>query len=425
MEIVGENRPNTLRQVVCLGAVALGASVPTLMLGRTGMAVAAAVAVIALIATADRAKLAGDMRAALLTSLGIAVLMTFAFWLVSVIGSLEVARSSGIWVRMAALLMAGVVLTSVLRHDRDLQTIALKALVATAAAAAALALIFVLIWPDPYLILRGGDGLTDPYYTVALLLKSYGAAIACAMPVVLWAGWRLAPGWRIPAVLFQFFAIGLLFAVENKAGLLGAALGTGVLACWFAVRHGRPWLAALIGGVMIAVVAGAFLTNVRGNQIEAVTDVPIWLVDAHRQAIWTKGLELAADAPLFGWGFDVIDRLPGANTIVPGSTQEYIPSHPHNWMIEVLVETGVMGFAALVGTLVLLLWGAVRSARRDGAAGAALLALLAAYFLISSISFSFWAFWWQATFVLLACLVVATMTPGNLSAGFGPVERRA
>jgi len=125
------------------------------------------------------------------------------------------------------------------------------------------------------------------------------------------------------------------------------------------------------------------------------------------------------DAPSFGWGFDVIDRLPGASAIVPGSTQEYIPGHPHNWIIEVAVETGVVGFAALIGTLVLLLWGTVRSMRRDGAPGAALLALLATYFFISSVSFSFWAFWWQASFILLAAMIIAAMTPGHLSAGFG------
>jgi O-antigen ligase len=94
-------------------------------------------------------------------------------------------------------------------------------------------------------------------------------------------------------------------------------------------------------------------------------------------------------------------------------------------MIEVFVETGVIGFAAMVGTLVLLVWGTVRSARRDGAAGAALLALLAAFFLISSVSSSFWAFWWQATFVLLASPMVAALAPGNLSAGFGPARRQA
>jgi O-antigen ligase len=425
MELVGEDRPAAVRWTVCLGAVALGASVPSLMLGRAGMAVVAGIAVIALIATADRKSLNQDLGAALRSPLGIAVAITFALWLVSTAGSIDVVRSAGIWLRMAALLLAGAALVSVLRRDPHLHALALKALVVAAVIGAVLALITVLVWADPYFLLRSDGGNADLLQAAALRLKSYGAAVACAMPVVLWAGWRLAPGWRVPAVAYQILAVGLMIAVEFRSGMLAAALGAGVLACWLTLRNGRLWLVALIAAVMVAVVAVAFLTNVRGNQIEAVTAIPIWLVDAHRQAIWARGLVLAADAPVFGWGFDVIDRLPGASEIVPGSNQAYIPSHPHNWMIEVLVETGVIGFAAMVGSLVLLAWGAVRSARRDGAAGATLLALLAAFFFISSISFSFWSYWWQATFVLLACLAVAVMTPGSLSAGFGPAGRRA
>ena len=395
------------------------------MLGRVGMAVAVTVAVVALLATADRTRLTGDIAAAMRSPLGVAVGVTFALWLVSVVGSIDMATSAGVWLRMLALLIVGAAFVSVMRQNGELHGLVLKALIVAALTGAALTLIAVFAVPDLYLLVRGDEAHVDPGYMAALRLKSYGAAVACAMPVVLWAGWRLAPGWRIPALIFQALAIALLFAVGNKAGMLAAALGAGVLACWFCAHHGRRWLSVLIVGAMVVVVAGAFVTNSRNNQIETATSIPTWLVDAHRQAIWGKGLELAADAPIFGWGFDSISELPGADEIVPGADQAYIPSHPHNWMIEVLVETGVGGFAAIVGTLVLLLWGAVRSARREGAAGATLIALLGAFFVISSISFSFWAFWWQATFVVLASIIVAAVSPGLVSGGFGPGARRA
>jgi O-antigen ligase len=255
-------------------------------------------------------------------------------------------------------------------------------------------------------------------------LKSYGAALACAMPVALWAGCRLGRRWLVAAIVFQPLAIAAMFALLSRASVVAAALSAGVLAVWFVARHGRKWTAVLVAAFMIAAVVAVFLTNVRGNEIAPAMHVPVWLVDAHRQAIWTKGLELAADAPVFGWGFDTINQLPGADAIVPGSTQAYIPSHPHNWMIEVYVETGVIGFAAIVGTLVLLLWGAVRAARLDGAPGAAMLAVMAAFFFMASTSFSFWAFSWQATFILLAAIVAPAMTPGYLTAGLGRAEAK-
>ena len=422
MEIVGEDRPATVKSAVVLGAAALGAAVPILFLGRGGMAAVAGLAVVLVVATADRTRLLRDLGAALRAPLGLAVIVTFALWLVSVAGSIDIARSAGVWLRMAVLLVVGVALVSALRRDPNLLIVALKALVVTSLACAALALVATLLWPAPYLLLHS-ETAGEPHALAAAYLKPYGAAVACLMPVALWAGARLGRGWWMPAVAFQPLAVAFMFAVESRASLIAGALGVGVLACWFVARYGRPSLAALVAMGVVAVVVATFLTNVRGNQIEPVTGIPVWLVDAHRQAIWSRGLDYAIDAPVFGWGFDVIDRLPGADTIVSGSTQEYIPAHPHNWMIEVAVETGVVGFAALVGTLVLLSWGTIRALRRDGAAGAAMLALLVAYFVICSISFSFWAFWWQATFVLLAAMVTATLTPGYLSRGFGRTER--
>jgi O-antigen ligase len=425
MASVGENRPQAARLMASLGAVALGATVPILVLGRTEMAVVGAIAVIMLLAGADRSKSLEDILAALRTPLGIAVAITFAFWLVSVIGSIDVARSASVWIRMVALLAFGVALAALLRRDRCLETLALKALIASATACALLALATIYVWPEPYLLLHSDIGDRDPGAMAALFLKSYGAAVACAMPVVLWAGWRLGQNWRLPATLFQVVAIALMFALEYRAGLVAAAAGAGVFACWFVIRHGQRWLAVAIVVAMAAVVAGAFLTNVRGNKIEVDTGIPAWLVDAHRQAIWGRGLKLAAEAPLFGNGLNIIERLPGASEIVPGSDQAYIPSHPHNWMIEVFVETGVIGFAAMVGTLVLLVWGTIRAVRRDHAPGVCLLALTAAFFVISSISFSFWSFWWQSNFVLLAAMIIATLKPGHVSGGFGPVEARS
>ncbi len=424
MEIAGESRPNSLRQVAGLGAAALGASVPILMLGRVAMAVAITIAVLALLITANRRQLLRDVARAMRSPLGVAVGVTFLLWFVSVIGSLDPTSSAGVWLRMAALLIVGTAFAAVMRHDTGIHETVLKTLIVAAMTGAALSVVSVLVWPELYLMLRGDQGLSDPSYYAAQRLKSYGAAIACAMPVVLWAGWRLGSGWRLAAIIYLPLAIVAMLAVDSRASVIAAALSAGVLACWFVARRGRIWIAILIACALAAVVAGTFLTNTRSNQIEPLTSVPTWLVDAHRQTIWAKGLDLAADAPIFGWGFDTISELPGADEIVPGSDQAYIPSHPHNWLIEVLVETGVVGFAAIVGTLVLLLWGAVRAARRDGAAGATMLALLAAFFVISSISFSFWAFWWQATFVLLASMVAGGITPGLLSIGFGPAVKQ-
>ncbi|MEM7122359.1 MAG: O-antigen ligase family protein [Pseudomonadota bacterium] len=420
MEIVDENSSAASRYAASLAAVALGASVPILILGRAGMAVAIAIAIIGLVVTSDRSRLVYDVTAAIKTPLGTAVAVTFALWLVSVIGSPEVALSAKIWARMIALLVAAVALVSLLRRAPHLHDLALKALIVTALAGAAVGLVTVLMWPDPLLSLRGHGANLDQANLAVSVLKSYGTAIACAMPVVLWAGWRMDARWRAPAVIFQFLALALLIVLESRAGLVAAAVGGGIFACWFVWRIGRAWLIGAVALIMAAGIAIAFATNERNNQIEAALDLPIWLVDAHRQTIWDASLQRFTEAPIFGWGIDVIDKLPGANDIVPGSGVEFIPSHPHNWAIEVLAETGVVGFAAMSVALIVLAVGGIRATRRDGAPGATLLAVCAIFFLVSLISYSFWAFWWQATFVLMASLAIAPLTPGLVSSSRSP-----
>ncbi len=420
MEIVEENSSAVSRHVASLAAVALGASVPILILGRAGMAIAIAIAIVGLLATSDRSRLVFDVIAAVKTPLGTAVGVTFALWLVSVIGSPEVALSAKVWARMVALLVAGVALASLMRRSPALHGLALKSLIVTALMGVGIGLVTVLKWPDPLLLLRGHGANLDQVGLAASVLKSYGTAVACAMPVVLWAGWRVGTRWRLPAIIFQFLALALLIVLESRAGLVAAAVGAGIFTCWFAWRHGRSWLIGAVALVMVAVVAIAFVTNVRNNQIEAALDLPVWLVDAHRQAIWDASLQRFTEAPIFGWGIDVVDKLPGANDIVPGSGVEFIPSHPHNWAIEVLAETGIVGFVAMSVTLIILAVGGIRATRQDGAAGASFLAVCAVFFLVSLISYSFWAFWWQATFVLLASLVIAPLTPGLVSSSRSP-----
>ena len=81
-------------------------------------------------------------------------------------------------------------------------------------------------------------------------------------------------------------------------------------------------------------------------------------------------------------------------------------------VVDVLVETGALGFAAMAAALILLAAGLIRAARRDGAPGATLLALSAAFWCVNLISYSFWSYWWQAAYVILVALVAAPLTPG-------------
>ncbi len=400
-----------------VAAVALGAAVPLLVFGRTALAAAAAVAILGLLFAIPRAQLVPGINRAMASPLGGMVWLTFALWLVSVAGSGELGRSLVVWLRMAALLTVGTGLCTVLRARPDLHTMALKALGAGALGCGLVGLVALAVASDPYVWLMGHGDEREISGIAAAVMKSYGTALALAMPTVLWAGFRLPHGWRLPALTFQAVALVLLFVLESRAGLLAAGLGGGVFGCWLALRlrHGR--LVLLLVPLIVAVVIAVFLDNQRNNDMEAALGLPTWLVDSHRQTIWAFSMSYFDQAPWFGVGLDTINLLPGAAEVIPGAYVEYVPSHPHNFVVEVLVETGAVGLAAMTASLIVLAAGLIRATRRDGAAGATLLALCAAFWFVNLVSYSFWSYWWQASWVLLMALVAATAAPGQVSGG--------
>ncbi len=399
-----------------LGTAAFGAAVPLLLVGRAALAVAAIIALAGMLTSITGRTLARDVAEALRTPLGTVVAFTFALWLVSVAVSPDSARSALIWLRMAFILIAATAFAVTLRRRENLRERTLRALLAASMTGVVLGLIVIALIPETFAWMRGhaDDAIATE------ILKSYGTAVACLMPVVLWAGWRAGGFWRPFGLVFQILAIALLFSLKSRSGLVAAGFGLGVVGSWLALRHLGRWGVVAVVAVAAALLIAVFLNNERNNTIEPSLGLPIWLLNAHRQVIWAFALSKFDLAPWFGAGFDMISRLPGATEIVKGSVAlEVMPSHPHNFAIEVLVETGAVGFTTFAAALLLLLAGGWRAMRACGGAGAALLGLSAAFWVASLVSYSFWSFWWQGTYVLLMALVVAALKPGHVSDGLG------
>src|SRR3546814_6342496 len=81
---------------------------------------------------------------------------------------------------------------------------------------------------------------------------------------------------------------------------------------------------------------------------------------------------------------NVVNNLPGAHELIPGINAEYIPAHPHNWILEILVETGWIGLALVVAILALLAWKITQRLRRRHAGGAATAGLFVAFWTMRS-----------------------------------------
>src|SRR3546814_13542459 len=106
------------------------------------------------------------------------------------------------------------------------------------------------------------------------------------------------------------------------------------------------------------------------------------------------------------------NNLPGAHELIPGINAEYIPSHPHNWILEILVETGWIGLALVVAILALLAWKITQRLRRRHAGGAATAGLFVAFWTMSLSNFSILSSWWQGAFLPLLVMLLSVPSRG-------------
>ena len=137
--------------------------------------------------------------------------------------------------------------------------------------------------------------------------------------------------------------------------------------------------------------------------------IPTNLIDHHRQFIWGFSIQKFILRPLFGYGQDSSNFIDGSQVDVGSKytgDMNFIPSHPHNFLIEILLETGVCGtffFILLIYIINVRVWKLHQSLKFK-----LHLIFLNSFFWSSSfVNFSFWLGWWQASYFLLLSLIAS------------------
>lgn len=132
----------------------------------------------------------------------------------------------------------------------------------------------------------------------------------------------------------------------------------------------------------------------------------------HRLRIWDFASSRIADRPLIGWGLDSSRIMPGASDPIVGvrhlQEAEQMPLHPHNGVMQLWLELGVVGILMWSALLVAMGRAISGLARRDrwGGAFAAGVALTFGGQMV--ISFGVWQNWWLSVAVLglIYCVAV-------------------
>lgn len=391
----------------------LGASIPALSFGNGALGACFGIACLIALFASDRRDLARRAGGLLAGAAGLCAALTLVWWTLSAGASLSPLDSLEVIARMVIFVGLGGWLILALAARPDARRVAESVVVIGGAVSMGAAAIGSYIAPDLLWIF---EPLTDEEIDPRHVFKSFAAAVAVVSPVLILIGWRRGGAW-LGLAAFALVTGGLLLwghgVQPARASIVGAVGGLFLVA--FTMIAGRLTARARVAMVLLVslglVFVMAWIVNALpimpfGSETQHAPPLP--LLDFHRQAIWGFVSHLIGEAPLLGHGINTINMAPGAAVIVPGLNQQFVPGHPHNWILEIASETGVPGFIFFATTQALLVMAfasiALGGAPRVRGAGFAGIAVLGVFWTASLANFSIWSAWWQIT--LIAALAI-------------------
>ena len=217
-----------------------------------------------------------------------------------------------------------------------------------------------------------------------------------------------------------FFVIPLLFLFpslyisNSNAPLLGIFLGLILCAIYFFIEKIKKKKFIIITLSLISLLtANIFIKNLP-NKFDANSintqkfTIPINILDAHRQFIWGFTISKIKEKPILGFGPDTSNFIEGGQKIINSEhtgTMKFVPSHPHNFLLELLLETGLLGTLSFLIFIFLMNYNVFKKAN-----------YIEKFFIIffngyywgaSFVNFSYWQAWWQCSYFLILSLITA------------------
>ena len=166
-------------------------------------------------------------------------------------------------------------------------------------------------------------------------------------------------------------ALGLFFTA-SKAALFGAGAGLAVAAhllFWSdAAAASKRRLLTWLGGAAVAALVLGLVLVPHASLLRLVGGPAAWEESVgFRRLTWAGSLDMIAARPLLGWGpgtFSVAYPAYRHPQAMAGQVQHsYEVTHPENWVLQVGVETGLLGLLASAYLLWRLLWPLRKASR--------------------------------------------------------------
>ena len=229
---------------------------------------------------------------------------------------------------------------------------------------------------------------------------------ATALALLLWpvALWTWQRGLRALAIVLPLTVTAMVTGFESASAVTASAAGCLVVLLALLAPRPSAWLLA---AVLAAAIVTAPLLAFALFEMGLHQSDELFLTARYRVHIWQFLAERIAEKPLFGWGFDAARNLPNFGvTPFIADREKVVPLHPHNAVLQIWLELGLVGVILL---LVLILRLTRLLARLDKPQSAHGQALLLAGFVAAFTSFGLWQNKWFSFLLLLGFvfLVVA------------------
>lgn len=203
---------------------------------------------------------------------------------------------------------------------------------------------------------------------------------------------------NIEAFLVYLLILGLLFISDSLASFVGFSLGAitfGLLSI------SKRSVILIIAGILAYCIAMPIVSQ-RIDPMKIATEVDLLPSSSkHRIFIWNFTANKSLEEKVSGHGFDSSRHIGQHDKVIYGNeSMPLLPLHPHNSVMQILLETGWIGlvlYALLISSILMTI---VRCSKNMVSA-----ACFINYLFIGMVSFGMWQIWWVASAAFIFSMI--------------------
>ena len=258
-----------------------------------------------------------------------------------------------------------------------------------------------------YALFRGVESGTDKLSLAIMNRAVVGLLILVALALVFLAQapWTLRRKTAVRMALLCLMGLVLLMTDSQSSQLAALVMA----AFWFAFPVGRrkAWIG--LSALLCAGIVGApWLAQFLYQNFAAIVDGLPWLENgyaSHRLEIWDFVARKALESPLYGFGIEATRHVSHFDTPLLYTTLDHV-LHPHNAVLQIWIEFGIIGALALCVFITVMLHNIAKLAADKSLRDESRLCLtiFAGVLAVSCTGYGLWQGWWLGLLTLLAAL---------------------